>query len=196
MEQALLLDVGLHQSDVVGPSAGEAQIAQRLGVHREDAAGGAVLGRHVGDRRPVGQRQLGQSFAEELHELADDALLAQHLRDAQDKIGSGAALRQPAAQPKADHLGNQHRHRLAEHGRLRLDAAHAPAQDAQAVYHRRVRVGANQRVGVDELLIADRLALLKTTWARYSRLTWWTMPVSGGTTRKFQKAFCPQRRKA
>ena len=38
-------------------AAGEAQVAQRLGVDREDAAGGAVLGRHVGDRGAVGQRQ-------------------------------------------------------------------------------------------------------------------------------------------
>ncbi len=29
---------------------------------------------------------------------------------------------------------------------------------------------------------------VKTTRARYSRLTWWTIPVSGGTTRKFRKA--------
>ena len=30
---------------------------------------------------------------------------------------------------------------------------------------------------------------------RYSRFTWWTMPVPGGTTRKFLNAFWPQRRK-
>ncbi len=35
-----------------------------------------------------------------------------------------------------------------------------------------------------------------TTEARYSRFTWCTMPVSGGTTRKRSNAFCPQRRKA
>ena len=34
----------------------------------------------------------------------------------------------------------------------------------------------------------------KTTRARYSRFTWCTMPVSGGTTRKLANAFCPQRR--
>ena len=28
-----------------------------------------------------------------------------------------------------------------------------------------------------------------TTRARYSRFTWWQMPVSGGTTLKFSKAF-------
>ncbi len=34
------------------------------------------------------------------------------------------------------------------------------------------------------------------TRARYSRFTWWTMPVSGGTTRKLSKASWPQRRNA
>ena len=33
-----------------------------------------------------------------------------------------------------------------------------------------------------------------TVRERYSRLTWWQMPVPGGTTRKFRKAFWPQRR--
>ncbi len=35
-----------------------------------------------------------------------------------------------------------------------------------------------------------------TTSARYSRLTWWTMPVPGGTTRKLANAPCAQRRRA
>ena len=34
----------------------------------------------------------------------------------------------------------------------------------------------------------------QTTRARYSMLTWWTMPVSGGTTRKLRNAVCPHRR--
>ena len=32
--------------------------------------------------------------------------------------------------------------------------------------------------------------------ARYSRLTWWTIPVFGGTTLKFANAVWPQRRNA
>ena len=40
------------------------------------------------------------------------------------------------------------------------------------------------------------LSSVKTTRARYSRFTWWTMPVSGGTTLKLRNAFWPQRRKA
>ena len=37
---------------------------------------------------------------------------------------------------------------------------------------------------------------VQTTWARYSRLTWWQIPVPGGTTRKSSKAAAPQRRNA
>src|SRR5437868_4843185 len=35
-----------------------------------------------------------------------------------------------------------------------------------------------------------------TTRARYSRFTWWQMPVFGGTTAKLSNAVCPQRRNA
>ena len=35
----------------------------------------------------------------------------------------------------------------------------------------------------------------QTVCDRYSRLTWWQIPVPGGTTRKLRKADCPQRRK-
>ena len=51
-------------------------------------------------------------------------------------------------EPEAEHLGDQHRHRLAEHRRLGLDPAHAPAEHAEAVDHRGVGVGSQQRVGV------------------------------------------------
>ncbi len=37
-------------------------------------------------------------------------------------------------------------------------------------------------------------SLSRTHVARYSRFTWWMMPVAGGTTRKPAKAFWPQRR--
>ena len=37
---------------------------------------------------------------------------------------------------------------------------------------------------------------LSTTRARYSRFTWWQMPVPGGTTLKSRSDDCPQRRNA
>ena len=39
-------------------------------------------------------------------------------------------------------------------------------------------------------------SFVNTTRARYSRLTWWQMPVFGGTTLKSANALCPQRRNA
>ena len=50
--------------------------------------------------------------------------------------------------------GRHHVERLAEHHRLGLDAAHAPAQHAEAVDHRGVGVGADQRVGEGDGLAA------------------------------------------
>ena len=48
---------------------------------------------------------------------------------------------------EADDLRHEHRERLAEHRRLGLDPADAPAEHAEPVDHRRVRVGADERVG-------------------------------------------------
>ena len=155
VEESLLLVIGLDQRDLFFAAAGEAQVAQRLGVDREDAAGGAVLGRHVADGGAIGQRQLGDARPVELDELAHHAELAQRLRHGQHEIGGGRAFAQLAGELVADHLRNQHGDRLAEHGRLGLDAAHAPAQHAQAVDHGGVRVGADQRVGIGDLLAID-----------------------------------------
>ena len=87
--------------------------------------------------------------AEELDELADHAVLAQHLGDREHQVGGGGALGEARpTQAEADHLRDQHRDRLAEHRRLGLDAADAPAEDAEAVDHGGVGVGADQGVGI------------------------------------------------
>ena len=62
-------------------------------------------------------------------------------------------------EPEADDLRDQHRDRLAEHRGLGLDAADAPAEHAEAVDHRGVRVGADERVG-------ERLAVARLDHAR------------------------------
>jgi hypothetical protein len=145
---ALRLAVGAHELDAVLVAAGEPQVVERGLVDGEEAAGRAVFGRHVGDRRAVGERQVGEARAVELHELADHALLAEHLRDREHEVRRGDSLAQLAVQAEADDVGDEHRDRLAEHRRLRLDAAHAPAQHAEAVDHRGVAVGAVAAVGV------------------------------------------------
>ena len=139
-------------------AAGELQVAQRLLVDREHRAGGAELRAHVADRRAVGERQVRHAGAVELDELADHAVLAQHLRDGEHEVGRGRALGQLAVQLEADHARHEHRHRLAEHRRLGLDAADAPAEHAEAVDHRRVRVGPDERVGVQRALVVEHHA--------------------------------------
>ena len=127
-------------------AAGEAEVAERLVVDGEEAAGRAVLRGHVPDRGAVGERQAGEAVAEVLDELPDDAGLAQDLRHGEHEVGRGRALGQRAVQPEADDLRHEHRDRLAEHRGLGLDPADAPAEHAEPVDHRRVRVGADERV--------------------------------------------------
>jgi hypothetical protein len=81
---------------------------------------------------------------------ADDVVLAQELGDDQREIGGGHAQAQGARQPYARHHGRQQRDGLAEHRGFGLDAAHAPAEHAETVDHRRVRIGAHQRVGIGQ----------------------------------------------
>ena len=153
MPEALFLGVGLDQGDLLARAPRELQVAQRLGVDREDRAGRAELRRHVADRGPVGQGQARQARTVELDELADHAAFAQYLGHGQDQVGGGGSLVQLADELEAQHLWDQHGHRLAQHRRLGLDPAHAPTQHPQAVDHRRVRVGAHQRVGIGEVAL-------------------------------------------
>ena len=146
-EQALLFRVGLDEADLIFVARGEAQIGERFGVHREEAHRRAVFGRHVGDRGAVGKREARKSRAVEFDEFSDDAFFAQHLRDGENQVGGRGAFGQAAVQFEADDRGNQHRERLAEHGRFRFDAADAPAENAETVDHGGVRIGADERIG-------------------------------------------------
>ena len=146
--QALLLGVGLDDLGALA-AVGGVEIAQRDLVDREEAAGRAVLGRHVGDGGAIGQRQVVEALAVELDELVDHALLAQHLRHGEHQVGRGGAFLQLAGQLEADDVGNDHRLGLAQHRRFGLDAADAPAQHGETVHHGGVAVGADQRVGIE-----------------------------------------------
>ncbi len=79
------------------------------------------------------------------------------LGDRQHEVGRGCAFGQAVDEPEADDLGDQHRDGLAEHRGFGLDAADAPAHDAKAVDHRRVRIGADERVGIGQLASVDLL---------------------------------------
>ncbi len=155
---ALRAAIGLDQLDLMRVAARQLEVVERRLIDREEAARRAVFGGHVGDRRAVGERQRVEAGAVELDEAPDDALGAEHLGDGEDEVGGGDALGHRAFELEADDLGDQHADRLAEHRRLGLDPADAPAEDAEAVDHRRVAVGADQRVGVGDDRPVGRLA--------------------------------------
>ncbi len=152
--QALLLGVRLDERDLLLGAAGELEVVQGLVVDREDRGGGAELRRHVADGGAVGEARGRHTLAVELDELADDAVLAQHLGDGQHEVGGGGAGGQLAGQLEADDARDEHGDRLTQHRGLGLDAADAPAEDAEAVDHGGVRVGADEGVGVG-LALAD-----------------------------------------
>ena len=130
---------------VVG-SAGQVEVGQGLIVDRKERRRRPELGAHVGDRRPIGEGQPGEPVAGEFDERADDAVGSKHLRHDEDEIRGGRAARQLPVEPHADDPRHWLVERLAKQHGLRFDAAHAVAQDAEAVDHRRVRISPHQRV--------------------------------------------------
>ena len=73
---------------------------------------------------------------------------AEHLGDPQRQVGRGDPFGQRPVQIDADDFRHEKRHRLPEHPRLGLDPAHAPADDAEAVDHRGVRIGAHEGIRI------------------------------------------------
>src|SRR5690242_14113838 len=78
-KESLLPGVRLHQGYLILRPPRELQVLERFRVHRENAAGGTVLRGHVADRRAVGEGQVRDPRAVELHELAHHALLPELL---------------------------------------------------------------------------------------------------------------------
>ena len=132
---------------MIGP-VGHAHVVERSIVDGEDANGRAVFGGHVGDGRAIGDAQSADSFAVEFDKFPDHALLAQHLRDGEDQVGRGSAFGQLAGQLEADDGGKKHRGRLAQHARFGFNAADAPADDAESVDHRCMRIGSDEGIGI------------------------------------------------
>jgi hypothetical protein len=146
--QILRLEISGERIHLLVRAPGVAHIVHRHVVHREEAHRRAVFRRHVGDGGAIRHGQRRRARAEKLDELADHFLFAQQLGDGQHQIGGGHALAQLALEMHTDHIRREKVHRLAEHAGFRLDAADAPADHADAVDHRGVAVGADQRVGI------------------------------------------------
>src|SRR5207253_8996953 len=89
--------------------------------------------------------------AEILDKLPDDAALTQYLSDGEHEIGGSDTFLELAGELHADHFRQQHRIRLAEHGSLGLDAAHAPAEHGETIDHGGVGIGADQRIWIRDI---------------------------------------------
>ena len=153
-EEALALGVRLDAVHFLFGAAGAPQVRQGLGVHRKETHRRAVFRRHVRHRGAVGERNLGEPLAEELHEALDHPVAPQALGDREHEVGRGDALAEGAAHTETDHLRGDEVTGLAEHGRFGLDASHAPAQDAEAVDHRGVGVGPDEGVREEHAFVA------------------------------------------
>ena len=147
-EEALGLVVGFDGFAEFLGTAGAAEVADGFVIDGEEAHGRAVFGGHVGDGGAVGQAEGGGAGAVEFDEFADDAVFAEDFRDAEGEVSGGDAFCQSAVQIDADDFGDEESNRLAEHAGFCLDAAHAPADDAEAVDHGGVGVGADEGVRV------------------------------------------------
>ena len=100
----------------------------------------------------------------------------------QHEIGRGHPFAQLSGHVYAHHFRRQEVNRLSKHSGFRLNSAHAPANYTETVNHRRVRVGADERVGKVDVVaaIGDRGAgvtdpgyvWLNTPFAKYSKFTW------------------------
>jgi len=132
--------------------------------------------------------QLGDAGAVELDEFADDAELAEHFGDGEDEVGSGCSFAELAGEFEADDLGHEHGDGLAEHGGFGLNAADAPAEDAEAVDHGGVGVGADESVGIRLGLCA---AGGEDDAGEVFEVDLVADAMPGGTAEKLRKAFVP-----
>ena len=149
-EKALGAEVVLHQLDLFRGAAGAAKVGEGFRIDGEVAHGGAVFGSHVGDGGAVREGEAGGAGAEELDKLADDLVFTEKLGDGEGEVRGGGGGRELAREIEADDLRGEEGEGLAEHAGLRLDAANAPADDAEAVDHGGVGIGADEGVGIGE----------------------------------------------
>src|SRR5690606_4550448 len=124
------------------------EIMQGTLVNREEAHGGAIFGRHIAYGGAVGNRKAGSTRPAKLDELAHHFLLTQQFSDGKHKVGGGDAAAQFALELDPHYVGRKNVKRLAQHSGFGFNAAHAPSNHPNAIDHRRVAVGADQSVGV------------------------------------------------
>ena len=147
--------VGFHQGDGLFGAAGSPEVVESLVVDGEEAACGAVFGRHVSDRCTVRDGQCCQAGAVELDEFFYNSDVSEHLCNGEHEVCRCSAFRQTAGKFHTDDFGYEHVVGLAEHHGLCFDAADAPTEHAEAVDHSGVRIGTDAGVGKGDGLAVD-----------------------------------------
>ncbi len=129
-------------------------------VGREHGGGGAELGDHVGDRRPLGDAEIGGPRPGELEHLvlaAAGAQAAEQLED--DVLGLHPGPAQLSLEVNLDHLGAGDLVRVAAEHHGDVEAAGADGDHAHAARLHGVGVGAEHRLArLAEALHVDVVA--------------------------------------
>ena len=174
MPESVCSAVLLNRRDEILIPPGQFKVFQRRLVHREKAHGRAVLRCHVRDRRACRQRHTDKARPEVLHKLSNDAMLAEYLRNAENKISRRAAFGKFAQKLHADHFRNQHRNWLTQHARFGFNTADAPPKNTEPIDHCRVRVRAHKAVRIQPgFVIPDNLSeILKIDLVHDSGRRW------------------------
>mmetsp|Transcript_3680 Transcript_3680/g.8740 ORF Transcript_3680/g.8740 Transcript_3680/m.8740 type:complete len:534 (-) Transcript_3680:317-1918(-) len=146
-EEEILPAVLSSKGDFVAPPSRLLIIGESHLVWREVSHCGAILGRHVRNRRTVGEAEALDPFPEEFDELPHHSFLPKHLDNLKNEVGGHHPFGQCPFEPHPKHFGERHDDRLAEDHGERLDPADPPADNAEAVDHRAVRVGPDHRIG-------------------------------------------------
>ena len=149
------LEVILESAALLWRAAGGGEVVDGFGIDGEEAHGGAVFGSHVCDGRAVGERECDSALAVEFNKFSNHLCSAEELGDMEGQVGRGDAFAQAAGEVHAHDFWREEIDGLAEHSCFGFDAAYAPADDAEAVDHGRVGIGAHERVGVVEVAGAE-----------------------------------------
>ena len=146
-EKVLRPEIGPGEFNGIGRAAGAAQVVDGDLVGGEETHCGPVFGCHVGEECSVRNGEGHCAGTCELDELIHRSLFAEDLRYRQHDIRGGNPGLRAAGKTHTDHRGSEHVERLPEHIGLRLDASDTPAEYAEAVNHRSMRIGPHERVG-------------------------------------------------
>ena len=124
------------------------QVTHRDFVDSEKAHRCTVFRSHVGNCRTVRQAKRLGSGTIKFDKLPYHFGLTQHFGHAQHQVRGRHAGSEFASQVNSDNFRNEESHGLTKHASFRFDAANAPTNNAKAVDHGGVRVGAYQGIRI------------------------------------------------